>query len=124
MTQTPFAHLGGHAMMQAIADRFYTLMDSDAAYAQVRAMHAADMAPVKASLAGFLAGWTGGPRDWFTANPGRCMMSIHAPYAISSQVAGQWAEAMGRTIAELLPDSDMAAAMSRLLADMATAMGR
>jgi hemoglobin len=45
--------------MRAIADRFYTLMDTDPAYAQVRAMHAADLGPVKASLASFLAGWSG-----------------------------------------------------------------
>jgi hemoglobin len=128
MTQpplTPFERLGGHDTMRAIADRFYTLMDSDPAYAQVRAMHAADLGPVKASLASFLAGWSGGPRDWFTANQGRCMMSIHTPYTISPEVAGQWADAMRRTIAELAPpDTELAATMSRLLGDMAIAMGR
>ncbi len=68
--------------MQAIVDRFYDLMDNDPAYAELRAMHAPDLTRMRGELARFLAGWAGGPRDWFEDNPGRCMMSVHKPYAI------------------------------------------
>ncbi|MDE1917555.1 MAG: globin [Sphingomonadales bacterium] len=122
---TPFERLGGHATMAAIADRFYTLIETDPAYAQVRAMHGPDLTPIKASLASFLAGWSGGPRDWFTQRPGRCMMSIHAAYAISPVAARQWAEAMDRTITDIAPpDGQLADTMRQLLSDMALAMGR
>lgn len=122
---TPFYRLGGHPTFQAICDRFYDLMDSEPAYAELRAMHAADLAPMRKSLPLFLAGWAGGPRDWFEANPGRCMMSVHKPYTISRAVAGQWAEAMRRAVADVAPQpADMAEAMGDVLARLATGMGK
>lgn len=123
--QAPFDRLGGHATFQAICERFYDLMDSDPAYEELRAMHAADLAPMRKSLPLFLAGWAGGPRDWFEANPGRCMMSVHKPYVISKMVAGQWAEAMRRAIADVAPEpADMAKAMGEVLGNLAQGMGR
>jgi hemoglobin len=97
---TPFEQLGGRAAIDRMVDRFYDLMDSDPAFAELRAMHAADLAPVRESLAGFLAGWAGGPRDWFDANPGKCMMSMHAGFTITSATAGQWVKAMERAMAD------------------------
>jgi hemoglobin len=122
---TPFARIGGHAALQAISNRFYDLMDQDPAYAALRAMHAADLAPMRQALPAFLAGWAGGPRDWFEANPGKCMMSMHAPIPIDRQTASQWAEAMTRAIAETdLSDREIAAAMADVLARMAKGMAR
>ncbi|MCB2060249.1 MAG: group II truncated hemoglobin [Novosphingobium sp.] len=122
---TPFYKLGGHETMQAIVDRFYDLMDSDPAYAELRAMHAPDLSRMRKSLALFLAGWAGGPRDWLDQNPGRCMMSVHKPYAITKQVAGQWGEAMKRAIADVAPeDAELAKAMGGVLEELALGMGR
>jgi hemoglobin len=120
----PYHRMGGHETFHAISNRFYDLMDSDPAYAQLRAMHAADLGPMRESLPLFLAGWAGGPRDWFDANPDRCMMSVHKPYVISKAVAGQWAEAMRRAVADVAPEpADMAKAMAEVLANLATGMG-
>lgn len=122
---TPFERLGGLAAMRAITDRFYDLMDSEPAYAELRAMHAADLAPMRAALPQFLAGWAGGPRDWFEANPGKCMMSLHQSLTIERATAGQWAEAMRRAIAEAAPaDAELATAMGDALARMALGMAR
>ncbi|MBV1917417.1 MAG: group II truncated hemoglobin [Sphingomonadaceae bacterium] len=122
---TPFYKLGGHETFRAICDRFYDLMESDPAYAELRAMHADDLAPMRKSLPLFLAGWAGGPRDWFEANQGRCMMSVHKPYTINKAVAGQWAEAMTRAITDVAPEpADMAKAMGSVLSDLALGMGR
>lgn len=120
---TPFYRLGGHEAMQAICNRFYDLMDSDPAYAELRAMHAPSLDKMKSSLAGFLAGWSGGPRDWFEQNPGKCMMSAHKPYTIDEKVAGQWADAMKRAIAETVTaDAELAKAMGGVLEEMALGM--
>ncbi|MDE2301578.1 MAG: group II truncated hemoglobin [Sphingomonadales bacterium] len=120
---SPFDRLGGADSIRAIVERFYDLMDSDPAYAELRAMHAADLAPMRVSLAGFLTGWAGGPRDWFAANPGRCMMSIHRHLAITPQVAQQWADAMQRAIADISPgDPVLAKAMAGVLGDLAGGM--
>jgi len=122
---TPFYKLGGHETMQAIVNRFYDLMETDPAYAELRAMHAPDLAKMRKSLAMFLAGWSGGPRDWFDQNPGRCMMSVHKPYVITKQVAEQWAEAMKRAIADVAPeDAELAKAMGGVLEELALGMGR
>lgn len=119
----PFYQLGGHETMQAICNRFYDLMDSDPAYADLRAMHAPSLDRMKTSLAGFLAGWAGGPRDWFEANPGKCMMSAHKPYAINDAVARQWADAMKRAIADVAPaNAQLAKAMGGVLEEMALGM--
>jgi hemoglobin len=124
LPDTPFSRLGGHEAFARIVDRFYDLMDSDPAYAGVRALHAEDLAPMRRSLALVLAGWAGGPRDWFDANPGRCMMSIHRPIAIDREVARQWAAAMKRAIAEAAPeDSEVAEQMGLVLERMALGMG-
>lgn len=122
---SPYERIGGRAVFEAISERFYGLMDSDPAYAELRAMHAPDLAHMRQSLAGFLTGWSGGPRDWFEANPGKCMMSAHKSFAIDSEVAGQWAHAMKRTIADVTPsDSEIAAALADVLERMALGMAR
>ena len=122
---TPFYRLGGHSAIEAIVNRFYDLMESDPAYAELRAMHAADLSPMRKSLAGFLAGWSGGPRDWFEANPGRCMMSVHKPFVITHQVAGQWADLIRRAIADAGPDDpQLCKAMAGVLEEMARGMAR
>lgn len=122
---SPYERLGGRETFAAIADRFYDLLDEDSAFAELRAMHAPDLGPMRKSLTGFLCGWAGGPRDWFEANPGRCMMSAHAGFVIGPAVAGQWASAMRRAIAEVAPsDSEMADALADVLGRMALGMAR
>ena len=122
---SPFDRLGGAPVFEAICERFYDLMEQDPAYAELRAMHAEDLTPMRSSLPRFLAGWAGGPRDWFTNNPGRCMMTIHRGFAITPASANQWAEAMRRAIADVAPEpADMAKAMGDVLTDLANGMGR
>lgn len=122
---SPFERIGGHAVLRAITDRFYDLMDQDPAYAELRAIHAADLTEMRAQLPAFLAGWAGGPRDWFVANPGKCMMSMHAPFPINRQTAEQWAAAMTRAIAETeVADREIALAMADVLSRMARGMAR
>ena len=128
-TATPprsaYDRIGGQLAVRAVVDRFYDLMEQDPAYAELRTMHAADLAPMRASLPLFLAGWAGGPRDWFEANPGKCMMSMHAPFPIGPQTAEQWAQAMTRAIAETdLSDREVADAMADVLSRMAKGMAR
>lgn len=122
---TPFDLLGGHPVLERIVNRFYDLMDSEPAYAELRALHAPDLGPMRASLASFLAGWSGGPRDWFTSNPGRCMASAHSGVTINRETAGQWADAMNRAIAECGPENpQLGEAMAEMLSRLATSMVR
>ncbi|WP_448663124.1 globin [Sphingomonas sp. CJ20] len=97
--QTPFDRIGGAPVVQAIVDRFYTLMDREPAYAGLRAIHAPDLTPMRQSLGLFLTAWLGGPRDWFDQRPGVCMMGMHRAMAIDTALAAQWADAMAQAIA-------------------------
>lgn len=122
---SPFERIGGHQAMRAITERFYDLMNQEPGYAELRAIHAEDLTPMREALPLFLAGWAGGPRDWFERNPGKCMMSLHAPFPITRQTAEQWADAMTRAIAETeLADREVAEAMSDVLTRMAKGMAR
>lgn len=122
---TPYHRLGGAPVFEAICNRFYDLMEQDPQYAELRAMHAPDLGFMRKALPQFLAGWAGGPRDWFEANPGRCMMSVHKPFVITQATAGQWADAMKRAVADVAPEpADMARAMGEVLADLARNMAK
>ena len=119
---TPYERLGGREVLRTIVDRFYDLMDEDPAYAALRAMHAANLAPMRESLTGFLTGWSGGPRDWFAS--GRCVMGAHRQLAIDPSLAEEWMAAMGRAIGEIVGgrDPEMAGAMTDVLRQMAKGM--
>jgi hemoglobin len=124
-SQSAFDRIGGHAVLRRITDRFYDLMEQDPPYAGLRAIHAPDLAPMRASLPSFLAGWSGGPRDWWDRNPGKCMVSLHAPYAIDRDIAGQWADAMRRAVFDSAPaDDPITEALADVLGRMALGMAK
>lgn len=122
---TPFEQLGARPAIDRVVGRFYDLMDADPAYGELRAMHGADLSRMKEALAGFLTGWAGGPRDWFDANPGKCMMSMHAGLPITRESAAQWVDAMQRAFAECdLADHPVARLMNERFRMMAGAMAQ
>ncbi|HKT75610.1 MAG TPA: group II truncated hemoglobin [Sphingobium sp.] len=122
--RSPFDAIGGEDAVRRLVDRFYDLMDGDPAYQALRHLHAPDLAPMRRSLTGFLTGWLGGPRHWFDANPGRCMMSLHAPIAIDKPVADQWVAAMGQALRDTAVDPALADQIAAAFARMATNMVR
>ena len=119
---TPYERIGGRAVLEAIVNRFYDLMDEDPTYAELRAMHGPDLGPMRESLTGFFTGWAGGPRDWFAG--GKCVMSLHRPLAITPATARQWLEAMRRAIDESVgaQDPEIARAMLDVLKQMTAGM--
>ncbi|WP_347271495.1 group II truncated hemoglobin [Rhizorhabdus histidinilytica] len=121
---TPYERIGGAPVVRAIVDRFYDLMDAEPRFAELRALHADDLAPMRRSLAGFLTAWLGGPRDWFADNPGKCVMSVHGGIAIGAGTARQWTDAMRLAIVDRTSDPDLAARMADALEGMALAMAR
>jgi len=121
-TKTPFERAGGAEVVRQIVDRFYDLMEHDPAYAALRALHADDLAAMRASLTGFLTAWLGGPRDWFVEHPGVCVMSAHARVAVDGETADQWIHAMRRAILESPVDDELRARMTESLTAMALAM--
>src|SRR3546814_18377175 len=96
-SQTSFDLIGGAMIVRQITDHFYDLMEDDPAYAQLRDLHAEDLASMRVSIAGFLNAWLGGQRAWFVAYPGVCMMSAPARLPITRETDDTWVGAMTRS---------------------------
>jgi len=122
--QLPYEQMGGGDMVRRFVDRFYDLMDSDPRYAELRSLHAADLQPMRESLASFLSAWLGGPRDWFDQRPGACVMSAHAKIPVTRETAGHWTDAMARALADSGVEAALADRVNEAFERMAMAMAR
>ncbi|MFT3965915.1 MAG: globin [Sphingobium sp.] len=111
----------GPERVAALVRSFYDLIEGDPAYARLRAIHDADLGPVRAAFERFLTGWLGGPRDWF--GKGQCVMSLHRPMDIDRELGRQWADAMTAAIAaQGWDDERLARQLGEALSRMAGAM--
>lgn len=117
-----YDRIGSADGVRLIVDRFYDLMEREPEYAELRAMHDADLLPVRVSLTQFLSAWLGGPRDWFVARPGACIMSAHGAMPITRETARQWVHAMSRALAETRVEPALGAQMQQSFLRMAHAM--
>ncbi|HEX2590377.1 MAG TPA: group II truncated hemoglobin [Rhizomicrobium sp.] len=116
---SPYDAMGGEAGVRALVDRFYDLMERDASYSELRAMHAEDLAPMRERLFQFFSGWFGGPRLY-----SNCVMSAHAPLAIGERENAQWLACMNRALEDTaVPDQIRALAEAAFL-HMANGMRR
>jgi len=116
---TPYELIGGEPMVRRLADRFYEIMDTDPAAARIRAMHAADLTPIRQLLFEFLSGWLGGPPIYFQRSEHRCIMSAHRPYAIGEAERDEWMMCMRRAMDECGLKGEMRAVMDRAFLRMA-----
>lgn len=92
---TPYDMIGGEAVVRRIVERFYDVMDSAPEAAGIRAMHAADLGPMRQTLFEFLSGWLGGPRSY-----AKCIMSAHRPFAIGDAERDAWMFCMRRALSD------------------------
>lgn len=90
----------GEAGVRRLAEAFYDAMEREPEFAALRALHAADLGPMRERLADFLTQWTGGPRVWAERHPGRgCIVSAHAPFPIDAKMAEDWMACMRKAFA-------------------------
>ena len=82
--QTPYNILGEDGIRE-LTNAFYDIMDSLPEMADLRAMHARDLAPMKEKLAEYLTGWMGGPPLYAYKYVNVCMNSPHEPYHIGPE---------------------------------------
>lgn len=104
--QTPYQIIGGEEVVRRIVDRFYDIMDSAPEAAEIRAMHAPDLGPMRQTLFEFLSGWLGGPPLYFQRPDRKCMVSAHRHFAIGRAESDAWTACMRQAIAEAgVPDT-------------------
>lgn len=113
-----FERIGGRAGLRILARRFYAIMSEQPAAAGIRAMHKSDLEPISESLAEFLMGWIGGPRDWFMRGDRPCIMSLHRALPIGTSERDQWLACMQQALVETVEDvalrEDLAPAFFRI----------
>jgi hemoglobin len=98
--RSPYERIGGAETVRRIVERFYDIMDSTPEAASIRAMHAADLAPMRERLFEFLSGWLGGPPLYFQRPDHKCIVSAHRPFAIGAAERDQWMMCMRRALAD------------------------
>ena len=92
--ETPYERIGGEPVVRNVVERFYERMDSDPAVGPLRAMHAADLGPMRDRLGDFMVGWLGGPPLYSKRPDARCMGQAHAAFANDASIRDQWLSCM------------------------------
>ncbi len=104
--KTPYEMIGGEGGVRRLVERFYEIMDADPAAANVRAMHAEDLSPMRQLLFEFLSGAFGGPPLYMRRPDAKCIMSAHAHFKIGATERDQWMMCMQGAIESMeLPDA-------------------
>lgn len=114
---TPYMLIGAEAGLRALVDRFYDIMDTEPAAAGIRAMHAADLGPMRQALFEFMSGWLGGPRLY-----SRCVMSAHRQFSIGVDERDQWLMCMRRALSDAQVDPSVEKMLQQPLFAIADAL--
>jgi hemoglobin len=112
-TPTAFDALGGESVVRALVDRFYDLMDLEADYAGMRALHPPELDTSRDKLFWFLCGWLGGPSHYVERFGHPRLRARHLPFSIGISERDQWLACMAQAMREL----DIDPALSDRLAE-------
>ena len=122
MTETAslFVRAGGAPFFEALVERFYQGVASDA---ELRPVYPeADLGPAQHRLTLFLIQYWGGPTTYNEERGHPRLRMRHAPFAIGPLERDRWLVHMRAAIAELAPPTDVAEALEGYIAMAAEAM--
>ncbi len=100
MGDASFQAAGGESGIRRLVDAFYDIMETEAAAAQVRAMHPADITTSRDKLARFLCGWMNGPNRYREKYGAISIPGSHAHLSIGPRERDAWLLCMERAIAQ------------------------
>ena len=114
-----FERIGGAVVIDRLVESFYRRMDTLPEAGTIRAMHAADLGPVKTDLKRYLTEWTGGPK-LYSAEKGRPQMrQRHLGFAIGDAERDAWLLCMRGALSETISDGTARAEIDRAVAKLA-----
>lgn len=106
-----YQRMGGDAVIRALVDRFYELLDElPEAYA-ARKIHPADLTESGSKLFDFLSGWLGGPQRYVEKHGHPMLRRRHLPYAIGPEERDQWLLCMKQALEETVEDVSLREAL-------------
>eukprot|EP01034_Spumella_vulgaris_P005187 gene5187-6620_t len=97
---TAFDWVGGEVPVRQLVDRFYDLMDLEAGYADLRAVHPPTLDGSRDKLHWFLCGWLGGPDHYIERFGHPRLRARHMPYKIGIRERDQWMNCMRQAMLE------------------------
>ncbi len=98
---TPYEIIGGEAMVHALVNRFYDLMDEDPDYFGIRKLHPESLAGSREKLFMFLSGWLGGPPLYISSYGHPRLRARHLPFSIGGAERDQWMACMTRAMQDV-----------------------
>lgn len=104
-----FARFGGRAAVERLVTAFYAAMERRPDAATIRAMHPADLEPVRAVLVEYLCEWMGGPRDYSARHGSPMLRRRHHRFDIDAGARDAWMGCMREALAATCPDAALRA---------------
>ena len=102
-----FELIGGSDKLRDMVDRFYDLMDLEAEFAGLRALHPTTLDGSRDKLYWFLSGWMGGPSLYIERFGHPRLRARHLPYAIASSERDQWLRCMAWAMQDVAVDEGL-----------------
>lgn len=96
-----YQRLGGEQALRRLVERFYELMDTLPEAADIRRMHAADLASAREKLFMFLSGWLGGPPLYVEKFGHPRLRQRHLPFPIGTAERDAWMLCMSRALEDI-----------------------
>ena len=111
--ETAYARIGAEPGVRALVDRFYDLMDLEADYAALRAVHGPTLESAREKLFLYLCGWLGGPQHYVQRFGHPRLRARHLPFAIGVRERDQWLACMRQAMREAGVDATLAAQLQQ-----------
>ena len=93
-----FKALGGEQGIETLVDHFYSVMEDDGEFASIWSMHTAEREEMRARLAAFLCGWTGGPRRYSERFGSINIPEVHRELNVLAEHRDLWLQCMARAV--------------------------
>ncbi len=103
-TNPHFEAIGGQAAIAQLVERFYFHMEHQPEAAAVRALHPADLAPVREVLTRYLTEWMGGPQLYSAERGHPRLRKRHLPFTIGASERDAWMGCMRAALADVVTD--------------------
>jgi len=104
---TAYALVGGEAQVRELVDRFYDLMDLEAQFKGLRALHPTTLEGSRDKLFMFLSGWLGGPSLYIERYGHPRLRARHLPFEIGISERDQWMRCMSMAMEDVGLSEDL-----------------
>jgi hemoglobin len=98
---SPYKRMGSDAVVRAMVERFYALMDVTPEFYGIRKLHPADLAGSTEKLYLFLSGWLGGPQLYVERFGHPMLRARHLPFPIGDSERDQWLACMAQAMEDV-----------------------